>query len=62
MSTCNWLDLQTLGSQPFMLKESPRSLAWTTLKLSNQGGFNGGSKPHVFFQVFVKVSDQRIEY
>jgi hypothetical protein len=23
MSTCNWLDLQTPGSQPFMLKKSP---------------------------------------
>ena len=23
MLTCNWLDLQTLGSQPFMLKNLP---------------------------------------
>ena len=31
MSTCNQLDLETLGSRPVMLKNPPRTLHWMGL-------------------------------
>ena len=34
MSTCNRLDLQTLGSQPVMPKKIPQSLLWSLPRVS----------------------------
>ena len=41
MSTCKWMDLQTLGSRPVNAQQFPRSLDWFAHTIVNSGFRSG---------------------